>query len=280
MSSILKRFTRPSANTYVFPDTDDLWTPEEDKLLENVEEGVEEGGELLPEDKKPSRPLHLIDPAAPVDYAKIQAEAIMTRARQDAEEIKAEALLEAKKELDELRELVREEGYRSGYAEGMAGAVTEAKLQREQFAMTQGREIKEFLELASREKDQMLVRTREDLKNLAQAIAEKVIRISLKSSGDILLRMIEAATEKRRRCEWMHIYIADCDMKHLTYTAPELAQVLHHLSDRVRIIPMADDESGTCIIEMPGEIIDASVSTQLNNIQKVLSGVESDRDGR
>ena len=51
---------------------------------------------------------------------------------------------------------------------------------------------------------------------------------------------------------------------------------MRHLSDRVRVIPMADDESGTCIIEMPDEIIDASVSTQLDNLRGVLENSEMD----
>ena len=34
---------------------------------------------------------------------------------------------------------------------------------------------------------------------------------------------------------------------------------------------MADDDSGTCVIEMPDEIIDASASTQLGNIRGLLS---------
>jgi flagellar assembly protein FliH len=49
-----------------------------------------------------------------------------------------------------------------------------------------------------------------------------------------------------------------------------LATALSTLSDRVRIIPVADDEPGTCIIEMPDEIIDASASTQLNNLRGML----------
>ena len=53
---------------------------------------------------------------------------------------------------------------------------------------------------------------------------------------------------------------------------PELTASLAGLSDHIKLIPMADDESGTCIIEMPDEIIDASASTQLNNIRDVLSG--------
>ena len=33
---------------------------------------------------------------------------------------------------------------------------------------------------------------------------------------------------------------------------------------------MPEDESGTCILEMPDEIIDASVSTQLQNIRDLV----------
>ena len=33
---------------------------------------------------------------------------------------------------------------------------------------------------------------------------------------------------------------------------------------------MADDEGGTCIVETPEEIVDASVSTQMSNIRDVL----------
>lgn len=53
---------------------------------------------------------------------------------------------------------------------------------------------------------------------------------------------------------------------------PELTTALAGLSEHIKIIPMSDDELGACIIEMPDEIIDASASTQLNNIRDVLSG--------
>ena len=41
-------------------------------------------------------------------------------------------------------------------------------------------------------------------------------------------------------------------------------------------VPVADDESGTCIIEMPDEIIDASASTQLSNIRGIVADVPAD----
>lgn len=44
---------------------------------------------------------------------------------------------------------------------------------------------------------------------------------------------------------------------------------------------MADDEPGTCIIEMPDEIVDASAATQLNNIRTMLSDIPAgDEKGR
>ena len=44
------------------------------------------------------------------------------------------------------------------------------------------------------------------------------------------------------------------------------------LSENLKIFPFSDEVLGACIIEMPDEIIDASASTQLNNIRDVLSG--------
>jgi len=56
----------------------------------------------------------------------------------------------------------------------------------------------------------------------------------------------------------------------MTQISPALSGALTALSGQVRIIPMAEDEPGTCIIEMPDEIIDASASTQLDNLRTLL----------
>ena len=111
----------------------------------------------------------------------------------------------------------------------------------------------------------------EELRDLAIAIAEKVVCVSLKSSSEVICRMIQTAIDKRKRREWAHIYIAECDAKHLSKVPASLMNALSALSDRVRIIPMADDEAGTCIIETPDEIVDASAATQMNNIRTLLS---------
>lgn len=55
----------------------------------------------------------------------------------------------------------------------------------------------------------------------------------------------------------------------------EFMDALAHLSDSIKIIAMDNGEEGTCIIELPDEIIDASVGTQLENIKDILNNVRA-----
>ncbi|ANU55202.1 F0F1 ATP synthase subunit delta [Acutalibacter muris] len=283
MPGIFKRFTSVSADKYVFPDAEDLSFPAEAEYEPPALEDLGGGdGESPPPDTEEQareaeqkKPVKKKEPG-PIDFAQVQAEAILAEAAEEARKLREKALAQAEEEAEELKRQAHTEGYQAGFAQGMAEGRQEAKVQREQMAAAQEKEITAFLKDAVRARDQLLEDSKQDLKELALAIAEKVIHVSLKSSGDILIRMIEAATAKRRRCEWVQVYIADCDAKASVNTVPELTEYLSRLSDRVRVIPMTGDESGTCIVEMPDEIIDASVSTQLDNLRGIITD-EPDR---
>ena len=119
-------------------------------------------------------------------------------------------------------------------------------------------------------REELLRETRGELCELSLAIAEKVIHVSLNSSSEVVARMIQVATEKLKRREWVHIYVGGCTAKEVSAITPELMTALAGLSDHIKIIPLSDDEAGTCIIEMPDEIIDASASTQLKNIRDLI----------
>ena len=277
MPGIFKRFVNVAADKYVFPDAEDLRVSTVEDLQEpeeGVETSLEESGVsqepyVEPEPKEPT----------PVDFAKIQADAILADAEKEANELKEKAMADVQAELEQLRKVAREDGYNMGFAQGVAEGRLQAKTQLEEMAAAQEHEVQRFLKEAVHLRDKLLDESKQDLKELALAIAEKVIRVSLKSSGSILVKMIESATAKRRRCEWVQVYIADCDVRANAETIPELVEAGNRLSDRVRVIPMADDESGTCIIEMPDEIIDASVSTQLDNLRGIVSNAEPDKSG-
>lgn len=286
MPGIFKRFVNVAADKYIFPDAENL------SVSDNEQESSALGDELdlpdfdaeleeaestaAPEAEAESEPKQ--EPTA-IDFAQIQAEAILADAEKEAQELREKALAEAEAELEQLRKNAHEDGYNMGFAQGMAEGRSAAQLQLEEMAAAQEKEVADFLKEAVRVRDRILDESKQDLKELALAIAEKVVRVSLKSSGNVILKMIESATAKRRRAEWVQVYIADCDARASVETVPELVEALSRLSERVRVIPMADDESGTCIIEMPDEIIDASVSTQLDALRGIVSNSDTDRAG-
>ncbi len=280
MPNVFKGILGGEASDYVFKPAAELkvdekksarerQAPQEPPAPAEAEETLEPVAEPEPEPTPETDPL---------GFAKIQANAILADAREEAERYKETARAEFEAELEEAKRAARDEGYSRGYAEGMAQAMQEGKEERERMALEQIKGIEAFLEGAARARDNMLDDAREELKDLAVAIAEKVIHVSLKNSSDIILRMVDAATDTHKRCEWAHIYVSDCDVGGKAYTVPELTAALAHIADRVRVIPMPDEESGTCIVELPDVILDASVSTQLGNMKEVLDGVVLEDD--
>lgn len=263
MPNIWKSFLRPKADPYRFPDAEEL-----------VEEEPEQEPEPEPEPEEPQAPPadEEADSGVPdvISFAQVQAEKILADARRQAEELKTQALTQAQAEIDQAKAEGRDDGYRQGYQDGLGQARVEVQNQvREQQARDAER-VEEFLQSADRAREEMLRQTRAELCDLSIAVAEKIIHVSLKSSREVIERMIQVAAEKLKRREWVHIYIGGVDARTAAQIAPGLTASLAGLSDHIKIIPMPEDESGTCILEMPDEIIDASVSTQLQNIRDLV----------
>ena len=277
MRNILKGFLEPKAEAYVLPDARDIrFEGENFDLEEEAEEELPQealdvtvGGEAEEEPPEPEPPPEP-KKETPVHYAQLQAELILNQAREEAEQILAQARQRAEAEQEEIRAGARDEGYREGYAQGIAKAMDDSVRDREATAARLEKEVKSFLEKASLARDEMLVQSREELLDLCLSVAEKVVRVSLKSSSEVIVRMIQTATERMKRQEWVHIYISGCDTRQLAQISPALTSTLGALSQHIKVVPMGDDESGTCIVETPEEIVDASVSTQMSNIRDVL----------
>ena len=298
MPNIFKAFSRTKAEPYQFPNADEIVVPGAEPEPEPEPE-PEDGEEFTPLGDGPSpegeeagfdvilsgeeqtdkgkRPPETKE--TPVGFAQIQAEQILADARREADKILLQARDRADEETREIFAKARGEGYQEGYVAGMAQAAQESRQAREEQAQRLEEEVHRFMEHAGETLDRQMDQSVDDLRDLAMAVAEKVISVSLRSSADVIARMIQTAIDKRKKKEWVHIYIAECDAKRLTQLPASLTKALSGLSDRVRIIPMADDESGTCIIEMPDEIIDASVSTQLSNLRTILNDTANSASG-
>lgn len=187
-----------------------------------------------------------------------QAEEILNAAREGAEEIRRSALEEG-----------RREGFELGYREGEAQAYQDHQAAYNKELDDLEQQIVSFIQDMGNKKDKVLEKYIDDLKDIALAVAEKVIHTSLKSSSEIVKRMIISNTEKLKKAAWAKIYVGKEESGISIQGDAEFIRELSKLSDSVKIVVM-QEEPGTCIIELPSEIIDVSVGTQLENIRGIL----------
>ncbi len=187
--------------------------------------------------------------------AKKQAEEIIKQAQLEAEEIKKNAFASAS-----------EEGYQDGYQK----AYQEHKEKMDEETAVFLLQIRDMMQAFENQKTLLISQNIDELKELAISIAEKVIQISLKTSGEIIKKMIITATNKMKMKEWAKIYISKNDSALIIESNADLLDAISHLSEHIKVVVMEDSAPGTCIIELPDQIIDASASTQIENIRAIM----------
>lgn len=283
LPSILKYFMKPKAEEYELPDEEQLVSQLEEMIRfkesihsEDAADGKPaEEGKAEHDAKAEAQEQEIQEPEGgsfekALSLAQAQADELIRNAQAQAEHIIEEAKQAAEAEVARIHQQASEEGYSQGYAEGRRQGEQEASAAMLKAAQESVEAVQQFLTQASNMRDEKIDKLSGEVLDVAVAVAEKVIHVSLKSSEEIIKRMIIAATEKMKRREWVQIYVADCDVKGVAQSDPSLTAALSSLSDHIKIVPMRDAETGTCIVEMPDEIIDASASTQLENIRSVI----------
>ncbi len=283
LPNILKYFMKPKAEDYELPNEEQLISQLEEmiRLKESIPgDGTETVHQQVP--AEPVQPVQAEDHrekrAEPpvrsfeqeMSLAQAEADRLLQHAKAQAEHIIEEAKQAAETEVARIYQRASEDGYNQGYAEGHQKGQEEASAATRKAAQDAVESVQRFLAQANQTRDAEIDRLSAEVLDVAVAVAEQVIHVSLKSSAEIIKRMIISATEKLKRREWVQIYVADCDVKGVAQSDPALAAALSSLSDHIKIVPMKDAETGTCIVEMPDEIIDASASTQLENIRSVI----------
>lgn len=201
---------------------------------------------------------------------------------QEIEELEAKSkkiLVDAANEADQIREDARTKGFEMGqergYSEGTDLGYEDALKEGLRQVKAENKEmldaLKAILESTEEKKQEILRKYQEDLKDIAISVAEKVVHVSLKSSGDVIKRMILSATEGIKNREWAKIYIAKTDSQLLVEGDTNLLKEISYISDHIKVIVMDEEAPGTCIIELPDKVLDASANTQIENIRDILN---------
>jgi len=208
-----------------------------------------------------------------VEDAREQARQILLKANQLAGDI----LREAGTQAEQLKKTAIEEGCKEGFEAGYKSGTEQAAMEQADFFRRQEEEFRKDMEQAlssiDQAKEKSLRNYLEELKDCSVAIAEKVIHISLRSSGEVIKRMLVAGTEKLRKTAWVKIYMEKTDYDMMAEADADVVSELAKLSDNIKFVVMDKESSGNCIIEMPDEIVDISVDTQMDNIREILGNI-------
>lgn len=208
-----------------------------------------------------------------VEDAREQARQILLKANQLAGDI----LREAGTQAEQLKKTAIEEGCKEGFEAGYKSGTEQAAMEQADFFRRQEEEFRKDMEQAlssiDQAKEKSLRNYLEELKDCSVAIAEKVIHISLRSSGEVIKRMLVAETEKLRKTAWVKIYMEKTDYDMMAEADADVVSELAKLSDNIKFVVMDKESSGNCIIEMPDEIVDISVDTQMDNIREILGNI-------
>ena len=226
----------------------DSGNPESSSLVMDVEKYREEKIQLMKELEETREAVRRL-----IEDSRIEAEDMKSQAREAG------------------REIGEREGYEKGYLDGYEKAQQEVENTLKKEADELLLELRDLIASVEHKKREMLEQYKDDLRDIAISIAEKIIRVSLKSSGDIIKRMIISATEGIMSKEWVKIYIARCDAEMAVNGDSMLINSISYVSDHIKIIVMENEAPGTCILEFPDKVIDASTNTQIENIKEIIS---------
>lgn len=209
-----------------------------------------------------------------LEEAQEQATSIIKEAMETAERVKKDAFVEAGAAASEAQQTGYNEGYEKGHQEGYTQALETATKELDEKNHSLLEEISRAIAEMDRQKTDYIRMYNEEMKDLVIAIAEKVINVSLKSSGEIIRRMILNAVENGRNKQWAKIYISEYDANIMVHEDSDILDALRQVSDNIKIEVMENGEPGDLLVEYPNQVIDAGVNTQLKNIKQIMDDTE------
>lgn len=185
-------------------------------------------------------------------------------------EMKEETIRQAKIEAEIEAEKIKKEAFEKGLSEGISKGYEEG-LQRALNSKNQLlEELKNVVEGIYNARKKYTEDVKGELLNISLAIAEKIIRKALKEDKNTIMHMITSATDKINDKKWAKIYISSENVEASVEGSTNLFESLNKLSDNIKFITMDDVDEGTCIIELPDSIIDASINTQVENVKNII----------
>ena len=208
--------------------------------------------------------------------AEQEAREIIEKSRQAADKI----LTEAENKIQDVFIVAKDEGYQAGHKEGYDLGVEEGT---KKFLEESKERFSKFFTAVDEacgtfddKKNEMLEGYLKDLTELALTISEKVVSVSLDSSGEVIKRLILTAAAAAETQQWAKVVISSGDAKLMEADGINIREELDAISGKIELIMLDDAKQGTCLIEFFDQVIDAGADTQLANIKDMINGEDNE----
>ena len=203
-----------------------------------------------------------------------QAEAIVQRARQDAERIRKEAEAERERLLSDAADIGRAQGHAEGREQGVKEGLEEGRREaiasmQEQLARLDER-WSAAVEGFESERDQLLADSRTDVVRLAITIAERVTRKRIECDVKAVEPQVEAALQCVLEPTQLAVLVHPDDVDIANEALPRLLARMSS-SPHIGVRPDASLTRGDCIVETRCGEVDARIDTQLERIISMLA---------
>lgn len=199
---------------------------------------------------------------------KLEAEQIIKNAKDEeqkiiksAEEYKNNEIEKTKKICEEIKEDARREGFDKGFNEGKEAAFERSKSIIEA--------IEQVLSEALREKDEIIKKAEHQIVELSMAIAKKITKCEVLLNRDVIIYSVNEAISKIVDHDTINIYMNLKDIEVFTQRKDEILKSLP-INSKVKIIEDNSIMPGGCIISTNMGNIDATISTQLLEVERLL----------
>ncbi len=207
-----------------------------------------------------------------------QRETIIKDATNEALKIVNTAKRNAQLEVAEIKKRSFEEAYSAGYEIGKNKGYDEGyklglKDIREELTKENEiriNEISSMLESIENKKQLILSKYESELLQVSLNIAEKIMRQKIEFKDNSLARIVEGVIKDYKNVEWVKIYVSNKDEVKMIEADKILIDELEKISHDIKIEVKRDLAQGSCIVETPDSIVDASIDTQLSNLKEIL----------
>jgi len=198
-----------------------------------------------------------------------EAQALVTAARQEADEM----IAEAHQKVDAIRQETQEQGHQEGFEQGMK----EGEVKGYDQALVKGREeftqmnqeamasLKNIINEFDRVKHEIICRAEQDTVLLAVAIAKKVIKKAAMLSEDITAENIKVALSFVSKPTDLVVKVNARDVDHLKTLTDEKTDVFGRFHT-LRFEPDESIEPGGCIVATESGQVDGQLDVQIERI--------------